>query len=154
MTWRELSNEEFHALAESPEGRAIANRYHLGIYGSGEHHSLHSCPCAHQAVQQLLNEPGLHNAPGVWRWEERESGWWRVHDELNIEDGPHQLDARERALAENKRRSEVMTRSGLRLGAGSPHATFSECPQCGAALTPEHAHYRCTACGWRDSCCD
>jgi hypothetical protein len=36
----------------------------------------------------------------------------------------------------------------------SPLAPFSECPMCGGALAPEHAHYRCGACGWRDSCCD
>src|SRR3954447_18112561 len=34
------------------------------------------------------------------------------------------------------------------------YATFSECPLCGDALAPEHAHFRCRACGWRDSCCD
>jgi predicted RNA-binding Zn-ribbon protein involved in translation (DUF1610 family) len=28
------------------------------------------------------------------------------------------------------------------------------CLQCGAAMRPEHAHYRCPTCGWRDSCCD
>ncbi|MGD0054466.1 MAG: hypothetical protein ABSC34_03390 [Acidimicrobiales bacterium] len=33
-------------------------------------------------------------------------------------------------------------------------AVFSECPHCASALTPEHAHFRCTTCGWRDSCCD
>jgi len=33
-------------------------------------------------------------------------------------------------------------------------AIFSECPQCGHALHPEHAHYKCAGCGWRDSCCD
>ena len=32
--------------------------------------------------------------------------------------------------------------------------TFAECPMCGGALAPEHAHYRCGAFGWRDSCCD
>lgn len=36
----------------------------------------------------------------------------------------------------------------------SPLAVFTECPLCGEALIPEHAHFRCTACGWRDSCCD
>ncbi|MGH2685181.1 MAG: hypothetical protein ACRDJP_06935 [Actinomycetota bacterium] len=39
-------------------------------------------------------------------------------------------------------------------GEPSRHGTFSECPQCGGAMTAEHAHYRCRACGWRDSCCD
>lgn len=32
--------------------------------------------------------------------------------------------------------------------------TFADCPHCGAEMVPEHAHYRCTGCGWRDSCCD
>ena len=36
----------------------------------------------------------------------------------------------------------------------SPHAVFAECPLCGGALHPEHAHQRCGGCGWRDSCCD
>ena len=38
--------------------------------------------------------------------------------------------------------------------AGSPFGTFDECPMCGGAMSPEHAHFRCTSCGWRDSCCD
>ncbi len=36
----------------------------------------------------------------------------------------------------------------------SPLGTFAECPQCGGELRPEHAHFRCAGCGWRDSCCD
>ena len=36
----------------------------------------------------------------------------------------------------------------------SRHAVFTECPQCGGPMAPEHAHFRCGACGWRDSCCD
>jgi len=27
------------------------------------------------------------------------------------------------------------------------------CPNCGAQMQPEHAHYRCAECGYRDSCC-
>ena len=27
------------------------------------------------------------------------------------------------------------------------------CPNCGAQMLPEHAHYKCGACGYRDSCC-
>lgn len=27
------------------------------------------------------------------------------------------------------------------------------CPSCGAQMQPEHAHYRCGRCGYRDSCC-
>jgi hypothetical protein len=35
-----------------------------------------------------------------------------------------------------------------------PLAPFDACPICDSAMAPEHAHFRCTACGWRDSCCD
>ena len=28
------------------------------------------------------------------------------------------------------------------------------CLACGEQMREEHAHYRCPACGWRDSCCD
>jgi hypothetical protein len=31
---------------------------------------------------------------------------------------------------------------------------FPACPLCGGDLHPEHAHYKCGTCGWRDSCCD
>jgi hypothetical protein len=27
------------------------------------------------------------------------------------------------------------------------------CPNCNAQMQPEHAHYRCGECGYRDSCC-
>jgi hypothetical protein len=27
------------------------------------------------------------------------------------------------------------------------------CPTCGILMQPEHAHYRCLNCGYRDSCC-
>jgi hypothetical protein len=27
------------------------------------------------------------------------------------------------------------------------------CPTCLIAMRPEHAHYRCPQCGYRDSCC-
>jgi len=29
----------------------------------------------------------------------------------------------------------------------------STCPTCGTVMQPEHAHYRCLTCGYRDSCC-
>jgi len=35
----------------------------------------------------------------------------------------------------------------------SPLGTFADCPHCGGDMTPEHAHFRCRSCGWRDSCC-
>jgi len=28
------------------------------------------------------------------------------------------------------------------------------CLVCDTPMRQEHAHYRCPACGWRDSCCD
>jgi hypothetical protein len=36
----------------------------------------------------------------------------------------------------------------------SPLGVFPNCPLCDGDLHPEHAHYRCRRCGWRDSCCD
>ncbi len=27
------------------------------------------------------------------------------------------------------------------------------CPNCQSEMQPEHAHYKCAACGYRDSCC-
>ena len=27
------------------------------------------------------------------------------------------------------------------------------CPTCSTLMQPEHAHYRCATCGYRDSCC-
>jgi len=30
----------------------------------------------------------------------------------------------------------------------------TQCGWCGGPMRPEHAHYRCTSCGQRDSCCD
>lgn len=36
----------------------------------------------------------------------------------------------------------------------NPYAIFEECPLCGGKMIPEHAHYRCEVCGFRDSCCD
>lgn len=29
----------------------------------------------------------------------------------------------------------------------------TQCPQCDSKMEPEHAHYRCPKCGYRDSCC-
>jgi hypothetical protein len=31
----------------------------------------------------------LSNLPGPWEWKLRGEKWWRVHRNLNIEDGPH-----------------------------------------------------------------
>ncbi|QXC61753.1 hypothetical protein KSP35_02600 [Aquihabitans sp. G128] len=30
----------------------------------------------------------------------------------------------------------------------------TQCGHCGGPMRQEHAHYRCTRCGQRDSCCD
>lgn len=40
--------------------------------------------------------------------------------------------------------------------AESPRGTCdlaSACPNCNTMMQPEHAHYRCLTCGYRDSCC-
>ena len=39
--------------------------------------------------------------------------------------------------------------------AGAPQTCelSTVCPECGADMDPEHAHYRCPSCGYRDSCC-
>jgi hypothetical protein len=39
-------------------------------------------------------------------------------------------------------------------GGQAPCDLSTVCWNCGAVMEPEHAHYRCSACGWRDSCCD
>ena len=51
---------------------------------------------------------------------------------------------------------DVASPSATNVGHGcrSPFGTYPECPLCGAGLFPEHAHFRCSGCGWRDSCCD
>ena len=36
----------------------------------------------------------------------------------------------------------------------SRFGVFEECPHCAGEMKPEHAHFRCASCGWRDSCCD
>jgi len=36
----------------------------------------------------------------------------------------------------------------------TPADLSTTCLQCGSPMREEHAHYRCPACGWRDSCCD
>ncbi|MFP3907410.1 MAG: hypothetical protein ACLFRV_03070 [Acidimicrobiales bacterium] len=37
-----------------------------------------------------------------------------------------------------------------------PRGTFPQCPNCDSVegWQPEHAHFRCVRCGFRDSCCD
>ncbi|HVK83631.1 MAG TPA: hypothetical protein VM513_05965 [Kofleriaceae bacterium] len=40
--------------------------------------------------------------------------------------------------------------------AAAPRGTCdlaTTCPTCGTLMQPEHAHYRCATCGYRDSCC-
>ena len=38
-------------------------------------------------------------------------------------------------------------------GAACPTDLSIHCPTCGTGMQPEHAHYRCLKCGYRDSCC-
>ncbi len=35
----------------------------------------------------------------------------------------------------------------------APCDLSTTCPSCSTQMQPEHAHYRCPACGYRDSCC-
>jgi len=42
----------------------------------------------------------------------------------------------------------------VREGGQPPCDLSTICGNCGSPMVPEHAHYRCAACGWRDSCCD
>jgi hypothetical protein len=51
-------------------------------------------------------------------------------------------------------RVTTMTAADTAGGCRSVQGTFPECPLCGGALFPEHAHFKCSGCGWRDSCCD
>jgi len=40
--------------------------------------------------------------------------------------------------------------------AQSPRGTCDlamTCPNCSTLMQPEHAHYKCGTCGYRDSCC-
>ncbi|HXC19691.1 MAG TPA: hypothetical protein VNT80_07265 [Acidimicrobiales bacterium] len=54
--------------------------------------------------------------------------------------------------------SEILDQGGDQslpvLECANRFAVFAECPLCGGFLSAEHAHYKCTTCGWRDSCCD
>lgn len=45
----------------------------------------------------------LSNLPGPWRWEKRGDNWWRVHDDLRIEDGPHRFSEEEEDAAARSR---------------------------------------------------
>lgn len=39
------------------------------------------------------------------------------------------------------------------IACATPRDLSTTCPSCGTQMQPEHAHYRCGACGYRDSCC-
>ena len=38
-------------------------------------------------------------------------------------------------------------------GPACPTDLSIQCPTCGTEMQPEHAHYRCLRCGYRESCC-
>jgi hypothetical protein len=38
-------------------------------------------------------------------------------------------------------------------GGAEPCDLSTTCPTCNIEMRPEHAHYRCPTCGYRDSCC-
>jgi hypothetical protein len=54
----------------------------------------------------------LSNAPGEWRWEQRGLLWWRIHDELNITDGPYRRRWDWTAADEAALRAEVSPNDG------------------------------------------
>ena len=56
--------------------------------------------------------------------------------------------------ANTHRNTASMTASDTTGGCRSTLGTYPECPLCGGDLFPEHAHFKCAGCGWRDSCCD
>jgi hypothetical protein len=39
------------------------------------------------------------------------------------------------------------------IACATPRDLSTTCPSCGTQMQPEHAHYRCGTCGYRDSCC-
>lgn len=58
--------------------------------------------------------------------------------------------------------SEVAAGNGVAAGDAADDAAVdpvkhcdlsTTCPNCNSQMQPEHAHYRCIACGYRDSCC-
>lgn len=55
----------------------------------------------------------LRKAPGVWRWEQRGDKWWRVHDKLNISDGPY--DFGRKGMMERETVTEIIE-EGTRRG--------------------------------------
>lgn len=57
---------------------------------------------------------------------------------------PAKVDAAPTTLAERSEEAET------------PRGTCdlaTTCPNCNTLMQPEHAHYRCATCGYRDSCC-
>ncbi|HEV7720307.1 MAG TPA: hypothetical protein VGO60_03440 [Iamia sp.] len=52
--------------------------------------------------------------------------------------------------------SSTPTTASAPSGAPAPAACdlSTQCGHCGGPMAPEHAHYRCTVCFQRDSCCD
>ena len=50
--------------------------------------------------------------------------------------------------------SDDVAKSDAQTLCPNPYGIFHECPHCGGELSPEHAHFKCRTCGWRDSCCD
>jgi len=62
---------------------------------------------------------------------------------------PATVEDQYRAFQAIRRRSQRLAE-----GDRSPFGTYPECPLCGGTMIPEHAHFKCSECGWRDSCCD
>ncbi|MGE0401149.1 MAG: hypothetical protein AB7T06_30850 [Kofleriaceae bacterium] len=50
----------------------------------------------------------------------------------------------------------ILERAQNEVAAETPRGTCDlsvTCPTCSTLMQPEHAHYRCLTCGYRDSCC-
>jgi hypothetical protein len=73
----------------------------------------------------------------------------RARDKAMDEDPPPAPERRQPASLD-----QVPARSGAaRCPPGRAPAVDILCPACGIEMHPEHAHYRCPQCGYRDSCC-
>jgi hypothetical protein len=51
-------------------------------------------------------------------------------------------------------RGEEQPQENVKTAESACKVDFStSCPYCQVEMQPVHAHYQCTRCGWRDSCC-
>lgn len=85
----------------------------------------------------------------TWRMIQKEDGsYWVQYDDGDVEYPVHFTEISTQGEVRKGRLTEWI------LPERSVHATFERCPQCEGEMRPEHAHWVCTRCRWRDSCCD